>query len=104
MSNTEKKEWNSDGTGGVLCTNTGPFKVDQKVLSFGMTTYDRNSNPIQIAYMDAYVGDNILRPSADQSHYSRTYHNYEANQVIKFCFAVGNSAFVTAVAGILSWQ
>jgi len=106
MSNANKEEWNSDGTGGTLCTDAGAFKVDKKVLSFGMTTYDRNSNPVQVKSMDAYVGnsDIVLRPSYNQNHYSKIYTNYEAGQPIKFCFAVGSSAFVTAVAGILIWS
>lgn len=101
ITNENKQSWNNDRERGVICGKKGSFKLNENVLTFGMTTYDTNANPIQVNYLDVSVNNNALKPTINQNHYSTIYKNYVANQVIEFCFGAGSNQFVTAVAGVL---
>ena len=66
-----------------------------------MTTYDTNSNPIQVNVLEGSVNNVNLGVTRQEHNYSRVYKNYEANQSIQMCFAAGTDQTVIAVAAFL---
>ncbi|CAG8638394.1 2318_t:CDS:1, partial [Paraglomus occultum] len=102
LSKSSREQWNNDpDRRGILCSNERSFRVGANVLTFGMTTYDANANPIQVEYLDVSVNGHALMPSWNDNHYTKIYNNYVANQLIKFCFMAGSDALVTAFAWAL---
>lgn len=103
INNTHIQEWNNDNDhkNEIICGKKDRLGVNADVLTFGMTTYDTNANPIQVEYLDVFVNNADLFPDHDVNHYSRIYENYTANQDFQFCFKTGSDyALVTAVAGV----
>src|SRR5436190_17422845 len=76
VTNERRRTWSNDHSRGILCDSTTALKLKADVLTIGMTTYDTNSNPIQVSVLEGSVNNVNLGVAFQQHNYSRVYKNY----------------------------